>query len=496
MLPALLGAIGRGVAVNAMTKPDKHVDAPDKQRLAESFPKFGISSPSFKPSNITNASSLPTTAVNDNSITSKTADGIFKSVLNVLTRIEQSMKQQVQLAIADNKANREMMLEKGDNANAFGKSGEDTGIRNATDEMGLLGTALAAGVLGVIAFKDEIAEGVKTMKSLWEWVNKNIVSKMPDAVSFNESLMDPSSGRTANTWTEGLMGGHKDDVVGPAGNNKTTNYQRGVYSAFKKAGYSRKGALALSAEVGRENSFDPNLMFGGHRDPHNKATNVGIFSYQGDRNTKLKAFMKERGLMKKNGSFNQSQASLDAMAEFTRTEMNQRGEGDIAKYLSLENADRDKAARMLGKRHIKWRFDDPKYAHHHAARNRYYNQVEQATANQPLRSIDQPKPGFNATGGLWNLTQKTLTPSQAVVPVKKLTPPTPTKPPVKFNSSLKPATASIPSRRATKTAMASPTVIAPTIVQGNQGTAGRGSGGVPAPGKTPTTLSYQQYFRV
>ena len=492
MLPALLGAIGRGVAVNAMTKPDKHVDAPDKQRLAESFPKFGISSPSFKPSNITNASSLPTTAVNDNSITSKTADGIFKSVLNVLTRIEQSMKQQVQLAIADNKANREMMLEKGDDANAFGKSGEDTGIRNATDEMGLLGTALAAGVLGVIAFKDEIAEGVKTMKSLWEWVsNRGNEHRTQEQIAVGQ---EAASG-IDDILTGGKKVGDPIFVGGPRGSTKggRTPQQKidlsGKYSGTKIGGMlsSIRWAEGTAGADGYGTRFGGGKFTPGKGHPGGTVTAngytssaAGAYQFLGDT---WKNTASTLGLKDFSKTSQDKAAVYLAMQRLNNKGIKVNSEADLERLLAKEGM----SPRILHALAGEWAS-----LPNHNNRSQY---------GQPVKKRGDLNAVFynNAAGATPTaLSKSTIQPAQSAVPVKRPTHrgDTVTKPLVKFNSSLKPATASIPSRRATKTAMASPTVIAPTIVQGNQGTAGRGSGGVPAPGKTPTTLSYQQYFRV
>lgn len=148
----------------------------------------------------------------------------------------------------------------------------------------------------------------------------------------------------------------------------------GVYDAFRNAGYSHEGALALAAEVGRENSFRPDLVYGSHTDPHNKRRNSGFFSWQKDRGDKLMAFLKSRGLVTAGGKIKRGQASLDAMAEFTAREMGGMAP-DLDRGLRNGSLSYAQANRGLGKRYIKWRYDDPRYAHHHRFRDQHRNRV-------------------------------------------------------------------------------------------------------------------------
>ena len=105
---------------------------------------------------------------------------------------------------------------------------------------------------------------------------------------------------------------------------KTGDIKAGVYQAFINTGFSPQGALSLSAEVGRENSFNPDLIFGSHIDPHNAKSNAGIFSYQGSRRKALLDYLVAAGVFS-NGQIEKSQRSLNAMANFARIEMDKRG---------------------------------------------------------------------------------------------------------------------------------------------------------------------------
>jgi hypothetical protein len=139
--------------------------------------------------------------------------------------------------------------------------------------------------------------------------------------------------------------------------------RRGVYQAFRNAGYSHQGALVLSGEVARENSFNPNLVFGNHVDPANGARNSGMFSWQGSRNKELMKFLADRGALDKNGNIIRDQNALNAQAEFIKKELSKKeyGGGKFNDMLSQKNVDRNAMADLLGKRYIKWRIDDPRY---------------------------------------------------------------------------------------------------------------------------------------
>lgn len=49
-----------------------------------------------------------------------------------------------------------------------------------------------------------------------------------------------------------------------------SSLQKNVMKAFMKAGLSENQARIMTAEVGRENSFDPSVVFGVHPDDKNK----------------------------------------------------------------------------------------------------------------------------------------------------------------------------------------------------------------------------------
>jgi tRNA G10 N-methylase Trm11 len=77
----------------------------------------------------------------------------------------------------------------------------------------------------------------------------------------------------------------------PTTKKKDLDVPRIVDDELKKLGYNENARLAILGNLGRENSWDANTIFGGHPDPKNKAYNRGLISWQGDRRTDLENFI-------------------------------------------------------------------------------------------------------------------------------------------------------------------------------------------------------------
>lgn len=165
--------------------------------------------------------------------------------------------------------------------------------------------------------------------------------------------------------------------LGGSGNSKNMKM---VYDSFREAGFSHEAARSFTAEIGRENDFNPSLMFGNHIDPHNKKRNMGMMSWQGDRAEKLYEHMKQKGFVKEDGSIIRSQEALNEQAKFAKTEMESGALGERGKralgILNDPNSTHQDRAVALGDDVIKWRRTDPRYAHHAQKRDSYYNQTE------------------------------------------------------------------------------------------------------------------------
>jgi hypothetical protein len=206
---------------------------------------------------------------------------------------------------------------------------------------------------------------------------------------------------TTSQGTQSPMGKTMGPVnVGPIPSGsalKGDALRRGVYQAFRNAGYSHQGALTLSGEVARENSFNPNLVFGNHVDPANGARNSGMFSWQGSRNKELMKFLADHGALDKNGNIIRDQNALNAQALFIKSELSKKeyGGGKYNDMLSQKNVDRNAAADALGKHYIKWRIDDPRYrAAGIRNRTRGYDQTARAIEAVQSRQVASLDPTF------------------------------------------------------------------------------------------------------
>lgn len=137
-----------------------------------------------------------------------------------------------------------------------------------------------------------------------------------------------------------------------------SNNRMMVYESFLNAGFSKNQALALTAEVGRENEYNANIMFGTHSDMGNDLTNLGYFSWQGSRKKELLKSLDSKGLLDKNGKIIQGQGALNAMAKFAKSEIetNSRYSKTKNQFLENPNIDPESAAPLLGKNYIVWAY--------------------------------------------------------------------------------------------------------------------------------------------
>lgn len=171
--------------------------------------------------------------------------------------------------------------------------------------------------------------------------------------------------------------------------------QQSVMKAFEKAGLSKNQARIITAEVGRENSFDPSVVFGAHTDDSNKKTNVGLLSWQNGREAPLLARLKSKGLYA-DGKIKQSQAALNEMAKYAVHEISTKPEYAATKktFLSNPDVDYDTATRVLGTNFIRWRYNDPEYKSGHKNRDDFYRQLggNPKTWNETKAMVGEIKP--------------------------------------------------------------------------------------------------------
>ena len=134
-----------------------------------------------------------------------------------------------------------------------------------------------------------------------------------------------------------------------------------VYKAYRNAGLSHSQALAVTAEVGRENSFNAGTLFGNHTDPAaskngKKIRNLGMLSWNQGRDKMLEGYLVKNGVMK-NGVMAKNQANLNAQAAFSVREMKSpRYASKLKNFWGNPNASPDTYARELGKHYIAWAY--------------------------------------------------------------------------------------------------------------------------------------------
>lgn len=130
----------------------------------------------------------------------------------------------------------------------------------------------------------------------------------------------------------------------------------GVYKAYRNAGLSHNQAMAITAEVGRENSFNPNTLFGTHPDPArdkngNIIRNVGMLSWNQGRDAQVLNAMRNAGVLGQ-----QSQANLNAQAAFSVREMLTGYKGKLRNFLNNPNGSPEQFAQELGRNYVVWAY--------------------------------------------------------------------------------------------------------------------------------------------
>jgi len=176
------------------------------------------------------------------------------------------------------------------------------------------------------------------------------------------------------------------------------NTMKSVYDAYVSAGFSHKQALAFTAEVGRENNYNPDLMFGTHTDL-NGQTNIGMVSMQKDRRTALKDFLGKKGLLDADGRMIQSQETLNAQAQFQMQEIKEKYPRTAKEFLANPDISMEDAAVVLGDDYIRWArkgntkigFSAADAARHAAGRDANYAEIQKITEDfKPIAEQTTP----------------------------------------------------------------------------------------------------------
>lgn len=204
-----------------------------------------------------------------------------------------------------------------------------------------------------------------------EAVVSNALANLASAYYGSAQHSREASNKGVPLSTVGFGNGYSNDINIPSNsgsyqtNQETYQNMRDIYQAFRNNGFSHNQSLSLLAEVGRENTFKSSLIFGSHSDPKNKATNVGIISWQGDRRKNLLKYLNSQGLLNSNGTMKITPetrlALIDAQVKFLKNEM-QSGNYKYTVKNFLNNPEVDKKTAIIAlQKFILWDMYNPEY---------------------------------------------------------------------------------------------------------------------------------------
>jgi hypothetical protein len=257
------------------------------------------------------------------------------------------------------------------------------------------------------AFKSlsEKWEGVKGWaKNAWNSITNLDAGGMADAAK--DVVMNATPVGLA-AQAAGAVGSAVGSAVGGAGDviskgwrsltGKTGEMQKAVYESFIRAGLTPNQAKAITAEVGRENDYNPSTIFGTHVDPASggKAiNNIGMISWNGPRAEKLAALLRNQGLLDASGKMVQGQAALDVQTKFAVSEMKGPYAKGLTNFLNNPNGDPESFAQELGKKYIVWAYGQTKLKNgksfdwkaHDDKRRKYLQSISASVGTSPAGS--------------------------------------------------------------------------------------------------------------
>lgn len=154
---------------------------------------------------------------------------------------------------------------------------------------------------------------------------------------------------------------------------------------FAKLGYSPTARLSILGDVGRENSWNPDIIFKGHSDPKNAAYNRGIISWQGDRQKNLTNFLQQKGVYGKH-----DENELRGMAQFMDHEL-QSQYPDL--HARIKNANKSFDASKALHQYISYsmepEYNSPDRDYYSANNAKYAKQAQQmGLAQAPAQGMD------------------------------------------------------------------------------------------------------------
>ncbi|EOX7543229.1 tape measure protein [Acinetobacter baumannii] len=216
-------------------------------------------------------------------------------------------------------------------------------------------------------------------KDEWAIFQKNF-DKVQELKKLEEDIADSKRQQTKEAAKQAVL---------LAGNNERVRNMLRVYQAFRNAGLGDKQARVMTAQVGRENDFRNEAMFGSHKDENNGYTNTGFISWQKTRSSKLMQSLQGQGVLDKNGKIQQTQDALDAQAKFLLQEvMTNKSYSKTKSALLNDDLDYRSLEKIVGKNFIGWYYEGKKLgkakaSQHLAKQDSYYNQLSKILGDNP-----------------------------------------------------------------------------------------------------------------
>lgn len=249
-------------------------------------------------------------------------------------------------------------------------------VKNVASNVGgMVSNAYSSAVGATSSVMEKLANGYN---SAVDWTSRNVIEPTANAINTGKNAYNKNFG-------------FKD----------TAQNQRMVYEAFRKNGFNHQQALALTAEVGRENDYRSELLFGGHTDLAKRKGkpihNLGMMSWNGERGERLAQFLRAKGLLDKQGNMVHSQATIDAQAEFVAQEM-RSSHKKVGDYLKNNpNVQAENLSKLLGKQYVGWAYGQETVAGNNGQRVPFNWRKQDNRRREHLHAIQKQVGGGSAS---------------------------------------------------------------------------------------------------
>lgn len=249
--------------------------------------------------------------------------------------------------------------------------------------------------------------------SWWKSAKESVSNTVAPAwADLKASVLDTATNIGSNVIDGlGKAGDYASNVINKL-SGKQSEVQLSVYKSFLNAGFSKNQAMALTAEVGRENDYNPKYVFGGHTDAAKdkngrSISNLGFISWNRERRDRLIERARAAGVLVGPNNIAQSQAGMDVMAKFVMEEMQGGYKKAMSDFLANPNIDPESAAAIVGKKYIGWAYGQNSlrgggsfnWKEHDAKRRGHLNALKKQLGNDAGAAPAESKASHPTGGG-------------------------------------------------------------------------------------------------